>query len=77
MVGSLDSSDNENNMSASPYGESPHAFGSPFGRSQSSQDDEEMVQDESAVDYENEDAEHYGYPENEGEEMFLMDEEVS
>lgn len=62
----------------SPYGESPLAFGSPFGRSQSSQDDDELMDDEGMLDYGNEEEEHYGYgdDEHDGDEMFLMDEEV-
>jgi len=74
-----DSSSDVDNLSPSPYGGSPLAFGSPFGaRSQSSQDDDEEVYYDEEKHSGNEDdeetGEEYG---GEDDEMFMMDDEVS
>lgn len=70
----MDSTD-DSNLSPSPFNSSPLAF-SPFGRSQSSQDDDEEI---AVEDYVMGDGGEEGYGDEfgeDGDQMFMMDEEV-
>ena len=73
ISGSVDSTD-DNNLSPSPFNSSPLAF-SPFGRSQSSQDDDEEIGVEDYVIGDGEEGYGNDFGED-GDEMFMMDEEV-
>ncbi|XP_066925747.1 regulator of nonsense transcripts 2-like isoform X2 [Clytia hemisphaerica] len=75
ISGSVDSTD-DSNLSPSPFNSSPLAF-SPFGRSQSSQDDDEEI---AVEDYVMGDGGEEGYGDEfdeDGDQMFMMDEEVT